>query len=121
MNTNDYLFVVPRTLSDLFFEEQIMTIFEESCPQGTSHWPAEATMFRYRPNLPYQALPFACVHVLSPTAAECFRFRRQNRKVVPTLYDMHGSKFSAGQTFQEGCNVLVQNGYFGEGEELGNV
>jgi hypothetical protein len=113
-NTNDYIFVVPRNLSHLFFEEQIMNIFETSCPRGISHWPAEVTMFQYWPNLPYQGLPFPCVHVLSPTSAECFRFSRQNKRAFPTLFDLDGSKFSEGQSFEEGCNTLVQNGYFGD-------
>ena len=113
-NTNDYIFVVPRNLSHAFFEEQIMTIFEASCPNGTSHWPAEVTMFHYQPNLPYQGLPFPCVHVLSPTVAECFRFSRQNPRAFPTLYDLDGSRFGVGQTFAEGCNNLVQSGYFGD-------
>lgn len=103
-----------------------MTIFETSCPKGASHWPAEAAMFNYWPMLPYQALPLPCVHVLSPTSAECFRLSRRDQRSIPTVFDVDGSTFSAGQSFEQGCNMLVENGYFGDendvgGQELGNT
>ena len=125
-NTNDYIFVVPSILSFSFFEEQIMTLFETNCPKGISGWPAEGKMFNHSPHLPYQVFPFPCVHVLSPTAAECFRLSRHRQMAIPSVYDVDGSKFSPGQSFEEGCNTLVENGYFGDhtyidGEELGNT
>ena len=126
MNTNDYLFIVPRRLSHSFFEEQIMTIFESTCPRGISHWPAEGLMFKHWPNLPYQALAFPCVHVLGPTAAACSRMSRRGQSSIPTVYDMDGSTFTRGKSFEAACNEIVQNGYFGyqnhvEGEEWNNI
>jgi hypothetical protein len=117
-NTNDYLFVVPRNLSHSFFEEQIMTIFDTSCPRGVSRWPAEAAMFNLWPKLPYQALAFPCVHVLSPVAAECFRLNRRDQRTIPTVFNVDGSKFSQGKSFEDGCNEIVMNGYFGDGTNV---
>lgn len=113
-NTNDYIFVVPRQLSDAFFEKQIMSIFEESCPKGVSEWPAEQIMFQRDPNLPYQALPLACVHVTGPFSAECHRFTRWSQRWIPSTYDLDDSRFAQNQTFEEGCNRIVESGYFGD-------
>ena len=112
-NTNDYIFIVPRNLSHSFFEEQIMTAFEFNCPKGVSLYPAESTMFSLWPNLPYQALPLPCVHVTGPDSAECMRFTRHGQRWLPSIFDIERSKFGVDETFEQGCNRLVREGYFG--------
>ena len=112
-NTNDYIFIVPKRLSHAFFEEQIMTIFDNTCEQGVERWPAEAVMFKFYPYLPYQALPLACVKVYAPNKAECARLTRGDEPAIPSIFEVDGSLFYENETFAQGCTRLVDGGYFG--------
>ena len=119
---NDYLFIVPRALSEQFFEEQIMTIFNDTCRQGLQKWPAEAWMFDgYHPNLPYQVMPFPCVHVHRSDQVECTRMAREGiaaRTRLPTVYEVDGTQHSKGKRFVEACLALQNAGYFGDQNHL---
>jgi hypothetical protein len=115
VNTNDYMFIVPKNLTHSFFEEQIMTAFNSECDGGHApNWPAEAYMFQMPPNLPYQVLPLPCVHVMSPYNAECSRLVRHDQPSIPTVYTVDGSLFDQGENFEKGCLRLVWEGYFAD-------
>lgn len=127
INTNDYLFIVPKELSDTFFEEQINQYFEKACTQGQPpSWPAEQFMFSAQQQqqssslvvLPYQALAFPCVKVMSPREAQCVRLYRRDQPQHWTVYDVDGSTFDAQHSFYSGCQALTKAGYFGEQNHL---
>ena len=137
-NTNDYIFIVPNDLAEMFYEYQIMQIFENHCIiQSTKYFPSERQMFHIpitKSNnainkttssssslpdgyyVPYQVLPLMCVHVIGPKQAECHRLRRvvspKLPGYTPSIYDLDGSMYSYNQTFEQGCNELVNSGYF---------
>eukprot|EP01013_Petalomonas_cantuscygni_P032027 TRINITY_DN58428_c0_g1_i1.p1 TRINITY_DN58428_c0_g1~~TRINITY_DN58428_c0_g1_i1.p1 ORF type:complete len:392 (-),score=62.76 TRINITY_DN58428_c0_g1_i1:81-1256(-) len=108
----DFLYIVPRRLSEQFFRQQMQFYFDDACTnqKGKFVLSPEKGIHQHRPALPWFVIPAACAVVRSPATAECSRMMKANKTFSPM--DMDGSLFRANLSFVRACRQLVVRGYF---------